>query len=68
VLSGSTLSREAPVIAAGAGRHLAGRVAERLGRRWVDFDAVLPRAEGVEVGQCAPAAAVALLFGAGARS
>lgn len=62
VLSGATLSREAPVIAAGAGRHLAARLAARLERRCVEFEGLVPRAEGVKVGQCAPAAAVALLL------
>jgi (4-(4-[2-(gamma-L-glutamylamino)ethyl]phenoxymethyl)furan-2-yl)methanamine synthase len=62
VLSAATLSRKAPVIAAGAGRRLAVRLAARLERRCVDFDQLMPHVAGVDVGQCAPAAAVALLF------
>jgi (4-(4-[2-(gamma-L-glutamylamino)ethyl]phenoxymethyl)furan-2-yl)methanamine synthase len=62
VRSAATLSREAPVIAAGAGRHIAAQLAARLDRRCVDFDELIPHVAGVDVGQCAPAAAVALLF------
>jgi (4-(4-[2-(gamma-L-glutamylamino)ethyl]phenoxymethyl)furan-2-yl)methanamine synthase len=68
VLSRATLSQDAPVIAAGAGRHLVARLAARLGRRCVDFQELIPHAQGVKVGQCAPAAAVALLLGGASDS
>ena len=63
VLAASTLSIDAPVVAAGCGDFLACEIADRLGRRSVDFDQLLdvagPAARWARV--CAPSAAVALL-------
>ncbi len=73
VLSRARLAASAPVIAAGAGRHLALRLADRLGRRSTEFaglaaaDAQSTGSQTDEggcsewVGVCAPAVAVALL-------
>jgi len=61
VLSGAGLAPDAPVIAAGVGVSIVGRLAERLGRRCVPF-ASLFGSGGVEwADACAPAVAVALL-------
>lgn len=63
VLAASTLPVDAPVVAAGCGDFLACEIADRLGRRCVDFDQLLdvagPAARWARV--CAPSAAVALL-------
>lgn len=63
VLSRVNLLPDAPVIAAGAGWHIAARLAARLGRRCERFAtiAALDACDGAD--QCAPAAAVALLLG-----
>lgn len=55
----------APVVAAGTGRWQIGRLAERLGRRYVDLAAVIPVSDDVrsKASSAAPAAAVALLAG-----
>lgn len=65
VLSRAALPAAAPVIGAGCGRHLTGRLALRLGRPWRDF-AAMPAFAGIAAetaDQCAPAASVALLAG-----
>lgn len=62
-LSRTALARDAPVVAAGVGGHLAARLAERLGRGCVAF-ADLAEADAAArdwAGSCAPAVAVALL-------
>ncbi len=63
VLSRIPLRADAPVIAAGVGRHVVARLAARLGRPHVDFaDLVSPEIGSAEwVGHCVPAVAVALL-------
>jgi (4-(4-[2-(gamma-L-glutamylamino)ethyl]phenoxymethyl)furan-2-yl)methanamine synthase len=64
VLAGCTLSVDAPVVAAGCGDFLVREIADRLGRRCIDFDRLLgasgPAARWARV--CAPSAAVALLL------
>ncbi|MGH7155453.1 MAG: hydantoinase/oxoprolinase family protein, partial [Acetobacteraceae bacterium] len=62
VLSRGTIPAGAPVIGAGVGRHVIARVAERIGRRHVDFAELI--GAGAEPGwmaACAPAVAIALL-------
>ncbi len=64
VLSRGTVLPEAPVLAAGIGRHLAAKLAARLGRPCRDFAAVLPPGcVGATdwLNHCAPAVAVSLL-------
>ncbi len=67
VSSRAVLRPEAPVVGAGAGQHLAARLAARLGRPYVDFseliaEVVAPDAgRGVSPAQCVPAIAMALL-------
>ena len=67
VLSRVRLPPSAPVIAAGTGRHVAARLAARLGRSSVDSADLLPATADPSgrlsalIGQCAPAVAVALL-------
>jgi probable H4MPT-linked C1 transfer pathway protein len=61
VLSGAELADDAPLISAGVGSAIVGRLAERMGRRCVPF-ASLFGADGVSwADACAPAVAVALL-------
>jgi probable H4MPT-linked C1 transfer pathway protein len=63
VQSRAAVMPAAPVVAAGAGRHLAARLAARLGRPCVDF-ADLPLAaagDRAKLAICAPAVAMALL-------
>lgn len=65
VLSREKLPAAAPVIGAGCGRDLAGDIAHRLGRPYLDlaeFIQVEPEAAGMAA-TCAPAVAVALLAG-----
>jgi probable H4MPT-linked C1 transfer pathway protein len=66
VLAAGTLPVDAPVVAAGCGAFLACEIADRLGRRCVEFDRLLdvagPAARWARV--CAPSAAVALLAAA----
>jgi (4-(4-[2-(gamma-L-glutamylamino)ethyl]phenoxymethyl)furan-2-yl)methanamine synthase len=62
VLSGTLLRREAPVIAAGVGRHVMARLADRLGRPYWDFATLVSSTGfGEWAAYCAPAVAVALL-------
>jgi probable H4MPT-linked C1 transfer pathway protein len=63
VLSRARLPDVAPVIGAGIGRHLGARLANRLGRTFVDFpDLIEARpVAGEWLGYCAPAVSVALL-------
>lgn len=64
VLSGAGLAADAPLIACGVGRFVAGEVARRLGRECRDLADLMP-ADAADVrgraADCAPAAAVALL-------
>lgn len=57
-----------PLVGAGSGRFLVRRLAGRLGRSYVDIDDCLPVSPAGQrsAGDCAPAAAVALLARAGA--
>lgn len=57
------ISRTAPVIGAGIGRWQIRRLAERLGRDFVDFAEIIPAHDAVraEASAAAPASAVALL-------
>jgi len=59
VLSRLVVPGDAPVIAAGVGRHVVARLAARLGRRCLDFAELV--SPGEWAGFCAPAVAVALL-------
>ena len=67
VLSRLALPASAPLLVAGSGSHLGGRLAARLGRSTVDSADLFPLAAepcnglSVLVGQCAPAAAMAVL-------
>jgi len=64
VLAASTLAIDAPVVAAGCGDFLVREIADRLGRRCIDFDRLLD-ASGASARWarvCAPSAAVALLL------
>lgn len=63
VLSRTPLPGDAPVIAAGVGRHVVTRLAARLDRRCLDFAELVSSATGTEewTRYCAPAVAVALL-------
>jgi probable H4MPT-linked C1 transfer pathway protein len=64
VLAATTLSADAPVVAAGCGDFLVREIADRLGRHCIDFDRLLgvsgATARWARV--CAPSAAVALLL------
>lgn len=57
VLTRAALPATAPVLGAGTGRHLAARLAARIGRPYAEFPAAAP----VGAADCAPAVAVALL-------
>jgi probable H4MPT-linked C1 transfer pathway protein len=59
------LAGDAPIMAAGAGRWQIRRLAERMGRRFIDFADIIPAEDTVrsEASSAAPAAAVALLAG-----
>ena len=61
------LSPDAPVIGAGCGRFIARRLAERLGRPYLDFGDLIdaPPETREMAARCAPAVAVALLAGKG---
>lgn len=61
VLSGAGVAQDGPVLGAGAGRHLAARLAGRLGRPYRDLEALPPFAVVPGAAGCAPAVAVALL-------
>jgi len=63
VLSRSRLPEQAPVIGGGVGRHLAARLAARLGRPFVGFAELIGAGPAASewLGHCAPAVAVALL-------
>ncbi|MCL2428719.1 MAG: H4MPT-linked C1 transfer pathway protein [Alphaproteobacteria bacterium] len=57
------LPADAPVVGAGIGAHVVKEIAQRLGRRWLAFDALVdgaPQARAA-ASQCAPAAALALM-------
>jgi (4-(4-[2-(gamma-L-glutamylamino)ethyl]phenoxymethyl)furan-2-yl)methanamine synthase len=62
-----TLSPDAPLIGAGCGRFIARRLAERLGRAYLDFGDLIdaPPETREMAARCAPAVAVALLAGKG---
>jgi (4-(4-[2-(gamma-L-glutamylamino)ethyl]phenoxymethyl)furan-2-yl)methanamine synthase len=63
LLSSEPLPPDAPVVAAGAGRFMAIELARSLGRRAIEFGALLPAAPDQKdrVTDCAPAVAVAWL-------
>ena len=61
VLSRAGLPEDAPVLGAGAGRHIVRALAARLGRPYQDFAALPPLNEIAGAADCAPAVAVALL-------
>lgn len=62
-LAGGKLPNTAPIVGAGIGRWQVRRLAERLGRRFIDFADIIPADDDVrsEASAAAPAAAVALL-------
>jgi probable H4MPT-linked C1 transfer pathway protein len=57
--------RGAPLVGAGSGRFLVGRLASRHGTRYVDFDQLVGIADAEHAAVCATAVAVALLTRAG---
>lgn len=59
----SKVSQDAPIVGAGTGRWQIRRLAERLGRDFIDFAEIVPADEAVraEASAAAPASAVALL-------
>jgi hypothetical protein len=63
VLSGRRLGRDAPVVGAGIGTGVIRELARRLGRPYLDFDAMLAVVPEMREAarHCAPAAALALL-------
>lgn len=61
IASRGTLPDAAPVVAAGIGRHVVERLAQRLRRPCIAFAEIAGDARRVALGHCAPAAAVALL-------
>lgn len=63
VVARNMLPSSAPVVGAGCGRFVAMRLAERLGRHYVDFAEIITAAPEVRemAGRCAPAVAIALL-------
>ena len=66
VLSMTRLPADAPVVAAGSGVFVLRRLAERLGRRFENFESLIPaHPEAARMaGVCTPAVAVALLLAA----
>jgi probable H4MPT-linked C1 transfer pathway protein len=64
VLAMTTLSVDAPVVAAGCGEFLVHEIADRLGRNCIDFDRLLGASGAAArwARVCAPGAAVALLL------
>jgi probable H4MPT-linked C1 transfer pathway protein len=64
VLAAAALDARAPLVAAGCGDFLVRALAQRLGRRWLPFEALAP-VRGAAAARwarvCAPSAAVALL-------
>jgi probable H4MPT-linked C1 transfer pathway protein len=64
LVAGNTAG-DAPIVGAGTGRWQIRRLAERMGRRFIDFSDVIPADEAVrsEASSAAPASAVALLAG-----
>lgn len=65
VLTAASVSPEAPIVGAGCGRFMARRLAEALGRPYLDFAGMIdaePKAREMTA-RCAPAVAVALLAG-----
>lgn len=63
ILVSSGLHREAPLVGAGIGRWQIQRLAQRLGRNYVDLADLIPADEGARLAasDAAPAAAIALL-------
>lgn len=61
IFSYTDVPQERPVLGAGVGRHLATRLASRLGRHYQDLTALPPFASAPGAADCAPAVAVALL-------
>jgi probable H4MPT-linked C1 transfer pathway protein len=70
VLSRSAVGEDAPLIGAGVGRFLVLRLAERVGRPYVDFASLVRGSRNVRewAARCAPAAAVAALTAAAPRT
>jgi probable H4MPT-linked C1 transfer pathway protein len=63
-LSRKVLGEDAPLVGAGVGRFLVRNLAQRLGRNYVDFSTLFEisgQANGFDVADCGPAAAVASL-------
>jgi len=62
-LAAGNLAEEAPIVGAGTGRWQIRRLAERMGRRFVDLAEIIPADDDArsEASSAAPAAAVALL-------
>jgi probable H4MPT-linked C1 transfer pathway protein len=63
VLSHANFGAAAPIVGAGVGRFVVKRLAERLGRAYVDFSDLAEAAPEIrrKAGDCAPAVAMALL-------
>ncbi len=63
VLSHAELDAQAPIVGAGVGRFVVRKLAGRLARAFVDFDALLPALPQIraKAADCVPACAVALL-------
>jgi uncharacterized hydantoinase/oxoprolinase family protein len=64
VASATHLAPDAPLVAAGTGRFVLWRLAERLGRPYEEWETSVPAAPGLgkAIGDVAPAAAVGLLL------
>jgi hypothetical protein len=62
ILSAQCFDPGVPLLGAGAGRFLIREIARRCGRQYIDFADMLGcSADAQRIGDCAPAAAVALL-------
>ncbi len=63
LVSREAVAADATLVAAGVGRHVIARLAQRLGRGCVDFAELLGEDAPPRLSDCAPAIAVALLAG-----
>ncbi len=61
IASRRSISAEAKLVGAGVGRYVAARLAQRLGRGYVEFAELAGESARAWLGHCAPAVAVALL-------